>query len=316
MHKSVHAGQQVDKGAVGFDSHNLPGVDFAYFDLFCQGFNFAASLFGRETVLPRDKDRAVVVDIDLDFVSFLQCTNGLAARADNLADLLRVHVDGEDAGRVGAEFLTGFGKNLQHLFHDVHAPLPGLLQRDTQDFKVQSFDFEIHLQSGDAVSAASDFEIHVAEVILDALDIGQYHVFPGILILNQAHRNAGNGRINGDTGVHQRQSAATDGAHAGGAVAADSLAHQAQGVGELVGNYRLQGPFRQSAVADFAAFWPPHGVGFAGRIGREIIVMDIALIIFRLQGIDALGIARRAQRRDGQDVGFAAHEQPAAMDAG
>ena len=50
MHKSVHAGQQVDKGAVGFDSHNLPGVDFAYFDLFCQGFNFAASLFGRGTV--------------------------------------------------------------------------------------------------------------------------------------------------------------------------------------------------------------------------------------------------------------------------
>jgi hypothetical protein len=85
MDKSVDAGQQVDKGAVGFDSHNLPGVDFANFDLFGQGFDFAASLFGGESILARDKDRAIVVDIDLDFVTFLQSTNGFAARADNLA---------------------------------------------------------------------------------------------------------------------------------------------------------------------------------------------------------------------------------------
>jgi hypothetical protein len=139
----------------------------------------------------------------------------------------RVHVYGENARCEGAEFLAGFGEHVQHLFHDVHAPLPGLLQRDSQNFEVEPFNFEIHLQGSDAMSAACDFEIHVAEVILDALDIGQYHVFPGFLILNQAHRNAGNGGINGDTGVHQRQSAATDGAHAGGAVAADSLAYQA-----------------------------------------------------------------------------------------
>ena len=64
MHEAIHAGQQVDKSPIGFDPHNLTGVNLAYLDLFGQRFDFAASLFSGQSVQAGDKDRSVLFDID------------------------------------------------------------------------------------------------------------------------------------------------------------------------------------------------------------------------------------------------------------
>ena len=313
MHEAVHAGQQVDKSAVGFDAHDLPGVDFADLDLFGQRFDLAAGFLRGRSVQAGDKDRSVFFDIDLDLVSLLQPTHGLAARPDNLADFFRVHAHCQNARRVRAELLPRFRQDFQHLFHDVQPPQTSLLQRDAQNLEVQPLDLQVHLQGGDTMLGAGDFEIHIPQIIFDALNVGQHRVGPALLILDQAHCNAGHRGVNRNTCVHERQGAAADRAHTGGTVAAYGFADQPQGVREIIGNHRLQGPFGQRAVADLPPFRPPHRVGLAGRVGGKVVMMDIPFVIFRLQGVHPLRVPRRTQRRYRKDVRFASHEQSAAM---
>ena len=48
-----------------------------------------------------------------------------------------------------------------------------LLQCFGHDLRSDPLDLDIHLQGGDAILGAGDFEVHVAEMIFQALDIGQ-----------------------------------------------------------------------------------------------------------------------------------------------
>ena len=52
-------------------------------------------------------------------------------------------------------------------------------------------------------SRAGDLEVHVAERVLRAEDVGQGHVLP--VVGDHAHRDAGNRRLDRHTGVHHRQ---------------------------------------------------------------------------------------------------------------
>ena len=49
-----------------------------------------------------------------------------------------------------------------------------------------------HLERGDALRGAGDLEVHVTEVILGALDVGQDGVF--VALLHEPHRDARDGR--------------------------------------------------------------------------------------------------------------------------
>ena len=52
---------------------------------------------------------------------------------------------------------------------------------------------------------AGDLEVHVAEVILVAEDVGEHG--EALLLLDQAHGDAGDRRLHRHAGVHQRQRA-------------------------------------------------------------------------------------------------------------
>ena len=56
-------------------------------------------------------------------------------------------------------------------------------------------DLDVHLQRGDALLGAGDLEVHVAEVILVAEDVGQHG--EAAVFLDQAHRDARHGRFSG-----------------------------------------------------------------------------------------------------------------------
>ncbi len=79
---------------------------------------------------------------------------------------------------------------------------------------------------------AGHLEIHVAQVIFHALDIGQDRV--ALAFFDQAHGHAGHRGFDRHTGVHQRQGGAADGGHRGGAVGGEHFGDQAQGVGEIL----------------------------------------------------------------------------------
>ena len=80
----------------------------------------------------------------------------------------------------GALAETRFARRIERLRHfaqDVDAPALRLLQCDTHDFLGDRGDLDVHLQRGDALLGAGDLEIHVAEMILVAEDVGEHGEF-------------------------------------------------------------------------------------------------------------------------------------------
>src|ERR671936_319969 len=66
---------------------------------------------------------------------------------------------------------------------------PGLVERLLEDLAGQAVDLDVHLQRADSAPRAGDLEVHVAEVVLVAEDVGQDDVV--IALLHEAHRDAG-----------------------------------------------------------------------------------------------------------------------------
>ena len=63
--------------------------------------------------------------------------------------------------------------------------------------------FDIHLQRGDAALGAGDFEVHVAEMILVAEDVGEDG--EALVLENEPHGDAGGRPLERHAGVHQRE---------------------------------------------------------------------------------------------------------------
>ena len=192
-----------------------------------------------------------------------------------------------------------------------------LLECFLHNLKRDAGGFDVHLQRGYAFSRASDLEIHVAEVVFQALNVGQ-HFETAIFARDQAHRHARHRSLDRHSSVHQRQRRTTHRGHRGRAVGCQHFGNQAHGVGEFVffGQHRHQRPFSQFAVANVAAFWPAQWPRFAGRERWEIVMMHVAAGRFDAQIIQSLLVAGRTEGCDRQHLGLATGEQASAVNAG
>ena len=96
---------------------------------------------------------------------------------------------------------------------------------------------------------------------------------------HQSHGDAGDRRRDGHSGVHQREGAAADAGHRGGAVRAHDFGDQTHGVRKLVGvgDHREQRPLRQGAMTDVAAARSAQSPHFADAERWEVVVVDVAL---------------------------------------
>jgi hypothetical protein len=74
-----------------------------------------------------------------------------------------------------------------------------------------ALDLDVHLQRGHTGRRAGDLEVHVAEVVLVAEDVGQHG--ETVAFLDQAHGDAGDVRLERHAGVHHRQAAAAHRRH-------------------------------------------------------------------------------------------------------
>ena len=161
----------------------------------------------------RDLDRAVVLDVDLAAGLLDDLADHLAAGADHLADLLLRHVDDGDARRGRRHVVARAGDRLGHLAQDVHPPVARLRQRDAHDLGRDRGDLDVHLQRGDAALGAGHLEVHVAEMVLVAQDVGQHG--EAAILLDQAHGDARHRPLQRHAGVHQRERAAAHRGHRG-----------------------------------------------------------------------------------------------------
>src|SRR5262249_32163662 len=123
----------------------------------------------------------------------------------------------------------------------------------------------------------------VAEVVLDALNVGQDRV-AAIVAGDQAHRDAGDRRLDRHPRIYQRQDAAADARHRGRAVRADDLGDDSDRVRELVGarNHREEGPLGERVVADLAPVWGVYAPHLAGGKRRYVVVVYEALVLFEV----------------------------------
>ena len=114
--------------------------------------------------------------------------DGLAAGADDEADLVGLDLDRGDARRVLAEVRADGGQGLQHLAEDVEAALARLLERLVEDRAGEAGDLDVHLDGRHAARGAADLEVHVAEVVLVAEDVGEDGVL--VALHDEAHGDA------------------------------------------------------------------------------------------------------------------------------
>src|SRR5437764_2129367 len=173
--------------------HDLAGVGVPHLRLLRQRLDRRDRGLRLRAVGRVDQDRAVLLDVDLDVVVGLERADRLATLADHHPDLLRIDLDGGDPRRVLGELRPRLGDRLEHPVEDELARPLRLLERASHDLLRDAGDLDVHLEGRDALARPGDLEVHVAEVILRSLDVGEDDVV--VALLHEAHGYAAHRRL-------------------------------------------------------------------------------------------------------------------------
>ena len=294
MHQAVFARQDVDERAKVHELRHLALVDLAHFDVRRQVLDALARRVVGGFVIGVDLDDAVVVYVYGRARLLGEGADGGAALADHIADLVRVDLDGGDAGRMLGHLRARFGEDAVHLLQDVQASLPGLLQRRAHDLLGDAVHLDVHLQGADPPLGACHLEVHVPQVVFIAHDVGQHDEF--VLLLDKAHGDARHRRRDAYAGVHQGQAGAAHRGHGAGAVGFGDLGDDADHIGELlqIRHHRHHPALRQPAVADLAALGRAGASGLAYAIRGKVVVQHEGVFALSLYGVDDLRVPPRA----------------------
>ncbi len=308
VHEAVLGAEEVYEGAEVHHLDHSSLVDVTDLGLGRDRLDPIDRRLHRVAVGGRHLHRAVVGNVDLGARLLHDLADHLAAGSDHLANLVDRDVEHLDARRVLAELVAVLRQGLRHLAQDVHAPVLRLAERHAHDLLGDAGDLDVHLQRGHAPLGARYLEVHIAEMILVAEDVGQHGI--ALVLEDEAHGDAGGRALERDARVHQRQRRAAYGGHRGGAVRLGDLRHYAQRVGKFVVRRqdRMDGAPRELAVADLATARPGHASGLADRERREVVMQEERLLVGPLQRVDPLLILAGAQRRYHQRLRLAAGE--------
>ncbi len=315
MDETVGARHNLNKGAEVHDFADDAVVDLAHLRLFDDPLDDLPRRLCRLGVIAGDQHRAVVGDVELAAGLVLDAADDLAAGADDLTDLVRVDLDGGDPRGVGGEVAARLGEGLLHLPEDVQPPLARLTEGLLEDLAGNAADLDIHLQGGNPVLGAADLEVHVAEVVLHPLDVGEDGEL--VTLLHQPHGDPRGRFGERHAGVHQRQDAAAHGGHGGGAVRLQDLGEDADHVREgLLGRQqRPDGARRQCPVADLAAARRTEELRLAHGEGGEVVVQQEALVDVAVDGVQPLGVASHPEGGGHQPLGLPTGEDGGTVDA-
>src|SRR5690606_34129552 len=145
---------------------------------------------------------------------------------------------------------------------NVQTGLQRLLQSQFHDLLGNTFDLDVHLQCGNAIGGTGHFEVHVAEVIFVAEDVGENS--ETLALLHQTHRDTGYRRFQRHTSVHHRQTADAHRSHRAGAIRLGDFRHDANRVRELIAlrQHRRQTATGETAVTDLATTRAAHAASF------------------------------------------------------
>ena len=209
---------------------------------------------------------------------------------------------------------AGRGDRLLHDAEDMEPAALGLGQGLLEDLRGDAGDLDVHLEAGDAPRRAGHLEVHVAEMVLVAEDVGEDGV--ALALGDEAHRDAGDGHLEGHARLEEREGPGADRGHGRGAVGLEDLGDDADGIGEgfLGGQDLLDRAAGEVAVADLAPARAEPAY-LADREGREVVVEHEAVAPVALDIVEDLLVEDRAQRGDAEGLGLAAGEEGRAVGA-
>src|SRR5699024_4486828 len=96
------------------------------------------------------------------------------------------------------------------VIYDIKSALTCGLKRTLDDLRGKTVDLKIHLYGSDTVFGARDLKVHVAEEVLESLDV--YHRHPAVTLCYKSAGDAGNRSFYRHTRIHQCKGAAAYGA--------------------------------------------------------------------------------------------------------
>ena len=320
MQQAVGARGQVHEGTEGGGLHNLAVVGFAGFRNVRVGdlVDDLLGLFSAVATFGGDEHGTVIFDGDLRTGLFLNLVDHLALRTDDFADLVDRNGGGDDARCVRAHL----GRTIDALVDDFEnggTGFLGLLQSRGQNVSRNAVELGVELQSGDELGSTGNLEVHIAEGVFGAENIGQG--LEDVLAVNiaghEAHGDARNRGLQRHACGEQRQRGRAHGTHGGGTVGTNGFGDLTDGVGELfaVRQHRHESLLRQRTVADFAALRGADAAGFTGGVRRHLIVVHVTLGLRTGQCVDLLFHLEHVQGGDAQNLGFATLEQCGAVHA-
>ena len=162
-------------------------------------------------------------------------------------------------------------------------------------------------------------EVHIAEEVLQTLDIGQEYE---IVVAVTGHQTAGNARdllFDRYACCHQGHAGSAGGCHGSGTVGLESLGDRADGIREFLDGrqYGKQGPLRQGAVADLTTAGTSGYPGLTYGIAGEVVLMYISLLCdVGVKALHTLCLGKGRQCDYVADLGLASCEHGGTMDTG
>ena len=250
VNQAVATGKDFDKGAEILEGDDTAFVGLADLDIAGEAGNelFSAS-HGRAGV-GVETNGAVVFHVHLGARFGADAFDGFATRSDEKPDLILSDFKHLDLGGVGGELVAMAGQDGGHELEDVVTSFGGAVDGVLEHRQGETGEFEIELESSDSFGGAAKFEVHIAEVVFAANDVGQHLVTEhfrarGIELGHESDTDARNGGFEGNASVEEGKGATTDGGHGGGAVGFHNFRGDTNGVAEFRawGYDRLEGAF-------------------------------------------------------------------------
>ena len=205
---AVFAWQDFDECAEFFDVHHGAVVGLADGEFLRHAFDDLLGAGHAVGVVRVDADAAVVVDVDVASGLGNDGFDVLSAGADDEADFVGVDFDGLNARGVRRHFgARGCDDGIHHVEH-AHPEFAGLAHGFEEDGVRDAGQFEVELETGDAFAGAAQFEVHIAEVIFAAEDVGEGGVtleHVAFELGDESDADAGDGCFNRHACIHERE---------------------------------------------------------------------------------------------------------------
>src|SRR5579872_1767572 len=211
MHEAFFAGQYLYERTEVHDALHHAGVDRSDLDVADEILDDLLGLLAALAIGRRDEDPAVVFDIDLHAGIGDDLIDDFAAWPDDVFDLLGIDLEHVHARCERGETAPRLSDRLAQLADDEDASVARLLHRAAHDIDRDALHLDVHLHGGDAVDGAGDFEVHLAERVLEPLDVRENT--SASIFEDETHRDAAHVFRQRHTGIHERERARAHRAH-------------------------------------------------------------------------------------------------------